>query len=178
MNVWYLLNFKISWNESWSGRKKLVPCVYLLWWEAGCTGLLYYLGFPTYQLALADIYLCISSFTHPSKLSTNFPRSLSVQANTIWHIRSDIDYLFPPCSNASLWGVWTLICYQWFSIVLMLFPWQLANDQAKIASIMDTVQAEVERHDQMILQLEKQLYDAHHTLVSIDCLFLPSSCIS
>ncbi|KAK3855877.1 hypothetical protein Pcinc_037749 [Petrolisthes cinctipes] len=41
---------------------------------------------------------------------------------------------------------------------------KLANDQAKIASIMDTVQAEVERHDQMILQLEKQLYDAHHTL--------------
>ena len=42
---------------------------------------------------------------------------------------------------------------------------QLANDQARIASIMDMVQAEVDRHDQMILQLEKQLYDAHHMLV-------------
>ncbi|KAG0726299.1 Mediator of RNA polymerase II transcription subunit 4 [Chionoecetes opilio] len=41
---------------------------------------------------------------------------------------------------------------------------QLANDQARIASIMDMVQAEVDRHDHMILQLEKQLYDAHHML--------------
>lgn len=42
---------------------------------------------------------------------------------------------------------------------------QLASDQARIAEIMETVQAEVDRHDQMILQLEKQLHDAHHTLV-------------
>ncbi|XP_042217675.1 mediator of RNA polymerase II transcription subunit 4-like isoform X4 [Homarus americanus] len=41
---------------------------------------------------------------------------------------------------------------------------KLANDQARIASIMETVQAEVDKHDQMILQLEKQLHDAHHTL--------------
>ncbi|XP_071547210.1 mediator of RNA polymerase II transcription subunit 4 isoform X2 [Panulirus ornatus] len=41
---------------------------------------------------------------------------------------------------------------------------KLANDQARIATIMDMVQAEVDRHDQMILQLEKQLHDAHHTL--------------
>ncbi|XP_037786261.1 mediator of RNA polymerase II transcription subunit 4-like [Penaeus monodon] len=41
---------------------------------------------------------------------------------------------------------------------------QLASDQARIAEIMETVQAEVDRHDQMILQLEKQLHDAHHTL--------------
>lgn len=30
---------------------------------------------------------------------------------------------------------------------------------------METVEAEVDKHDQMILQLEKQLHDAHHTLV-------------
>ncbi|XP_047493595.1 mediator of RNA polymerase II transcription subunit 4-like isoform X1 [Penaeus chinensis] len=41
---------------------------------------------------------------------------------------------------------------------------KLASDQARIAEIMETVQAEVDRHDQMILQLEKQLHDAHHTL--------------
>lgn len=41
---------------------------------------------------------------------------------------------------------------------------KLANDQARIAGIMETVQAEVDKHDQMILQLEKQLHDAHHTL--------------
>nr|XP_045595799.1 mediator of RNA polymerase II transcription subunit 4-like [Procambarus clarkii] len=29
---------------------------------------------------------------------------------------------------------------------------------------METVEAEVDKHDQMILQLEKQLHDAHHTL--------------
>ncbi|MPC63489.1 hypothetical protein E2C01_057587 [Portunus trituberculatus] len=33
---------------------------------------------------------------------------------------------------------------------------------------MDMVQAEVDRHDQMILQLEKQLYDAHHMLKSLN----------
>ncbi|XP_069185077.1 mediator of RNA polymerase II transcription subunit 4 isoform X1 [Procambarus clarkii] len=41
---------------------------------------------------------------------------------------------------------------------------KLANDQARIAGIMETVEAEVDKHDQMILQLEKQLHDAHHTL--------------
>ncbi|KAK7077328.1 Mediator of RNA polymerase II transcription subunit 4, partial [Halocaridina rubra] len=40
----------------------------------------------------------------------------------------------------------------------------LASDQARLASIVDMVQAEVDKHDQMILQLEKQLHDAHHTL--------------
>lgn len=37
---------------------------------------------------------------------------------------------------------------------------------------MDMVQAEVDRHDQMILQLEKQLHDAHHTLVRKSSIFL------
>ncbi|XP_066978666.1 mediator of RNA polymerase II transcription subunit 4 isoform X2 [Macrobrachium rosenbergii] len=41
---------------------------------------------------------------------------------------------------------------------------KLASDQARLASIVETVQAEVDKHDQMILQLEKQLHDAHHTL--------------
>ena len=42
----------------------------------------------------------------------------------------------------------------------------MAEDQAAVAAIMESVQAEVDKHDAMILQLEKQLYDAHHTLVS------------
>ena len=40
----------------------------------------------------------------------------------------------------------------------------VAAEQAVIASTMDAIQAEVDKHDAMILQLEKQLYDAAHTL--------------
>ncbi|XP_076034230.1 mediator complex subunit 4 [Oratosquilla oratoria] len=41
---------------------------------------------------------------------------------------------------------------------------KLASEQAVLASIMDTVQAEVDRHDQMILQLQKQLHEAHQAI--------------
>lgn len=61
------------------------------------------------------------------------------------------------------------VCY--YVIDKNIIIQQLASDQARIAEIMETVQAEVDRHDQMILQLEKQLHDAHHTLVREACLF-------
>lgn len=41
---------------------------------------------------------------------------------------------------------------------------KLSSEQARIAGIMETVQEEVDRHDTLILGLEKQLHDAHYTL--------------
>ncbi|KAB7505165.1 Mediator of RNA polymerase II transcription subunit 4 [Armadillidium nasatum] len=41
---------------------------------------------------------------------------------------------------------------------------KVAGEQAVVAGIMESVQAEVDKHEMMIVQLEKQLYEAAHTL--------------